>query len=188
MRKKYYLPYNPTAKVNYLYLFALADLAEYNPTQKVYDTINYISIDQLAGLLSLSPSATTALLKNQNYQDYFTVDKKVKQIKLNCNVSVKGKPFVSFTDFEVQIMRLEKDILFCKYVAYLKYYCGYSKSKTQNFTGKQFLSACGYCDSSTSYLNKLSRYNSILLTNGIISIEKYREAGHTRNRYRYLIH
>ena len=82
MRKKYYLPYNPTAKINYLYLFALADLAEYNPTEKVYDTINYTSIDQLAGLLSLSPSATTALLKNQNYQDYFTVNKKLKQIKL----------------------------------------------------------------------------------------------------------
>lgn len=45
MRKKYYLPYNPTAKVNYLYLFALADLAEYSPTEKVYDTINYTSID-----------------------------------------------------------------------------------------------------------------------------------------------
>lgn len=45
MRKKYYLPYNPTAKINYLYLFALADLAEYNPTEKVYDTINYTSVD-----------------------------------------------------------------------------------------------------------------------------------------------
>ena len=60
MRKKYYLPYKPTAKINYLYLFALADLAEYNPTEKVYDTINYTSDEQLAGLLTLTPSATTA--------------------------------------------------------------------------------------------------------------------------------
>ena len=187
MRKKYYFPYSPTAKINYLYLFALSDLAEYNPIEKVYDTINYNSIGQLAGLLALSPSATANLLNNQNYADYFTVDKKKKQIKINSNVIDKGKPFVSFSNYEVQIMRKEKDILFCKYVAYLKYYCGYSKSKTQNFTGKQFLLACGYCDSSTSYLNRLSRYNTILVSNGIISIEKYREAGHTRNRYRYLM-
>lgn len=188
MRKKYYFPYNPIAKVNYLYLFALSDIAEYNQTTRLYDTISYTSIEQLANSLSISPSATTALLKNQNYQDYFIVDKKLKQIRLNCNMSVKGMPFVSFTDLEVQIMRKESDILFCKYVAYLKYYCGYSSSKTQDFTGKQFLSACGYCSTSNSYLNKLSRYNNVLLTNGIISIEKYREAGHSRNRYRYLIH
>lgn len=45
MRKKYYFPYNPIAKVNYLYLFALSDIAEYNQTTRLYDTISYTSIE-----------------------------------------------------------------------------------------------------------------------------------------------
>ena len=187
MRKRYYLPFIPAAKVNYLYLFALSDLAEYNTTAQVFDTINYSSVKELSDRLNLSPSATTNLLKNENYAEYFRVDKKNRQIILKSFKSVKTEPFVSFTSFEVSMMKQQNDTLFCKYVAYLKYYCGYAKDKTQNFTGKQFLAACGYCDSSNHYLDKLSTFNSVLVSNGIISIERYREAGHSRNRYRYLI-
>ena len=35
MRDKYYFPFVPDAKVNYLFLFALWDRAEYNPPGSV---------------------------------------------------------------------------------------------------------------------------------------------------------
>lgn len=105
MRKRYYLPFIPAAKVNYLYLFALSDLAEYNTTAQVFDTINYSSVKELSDRLNLSPSATTNLLKNENYAEYFSVDKKNRQIILKSFKSVKTEPFVSFTSFEVSMMK-----------------------------------------------------------------------------------
>ena len=44
--KIYYLHFKPNADVNYLHLFSLYDLADYNPATKAYDTINYTSITE----------------------------------------------------------------------------------------------------------------------------------------------
>ena len=52
--KIYYLHFKPDADVNYLHLFSLYDLADYNPATKAYDTINYTSIPKLAALLPYS--------------------------------------------------------------------------------------------------------------------------------------
>ena len=61
----------------------------------------------------------------------------------------------------------------------MKYFCGYSKNKQQDFTALQFLKYCGYSTNSKNYISKLSQYNSLLLDNKIISIKKYRdELGH----------
>lgn len=96
-------------------------------------------------------------------------------------------PFVVLTQQEVSLLRKQQDNLFSQYLIYLKYYTNHAKGKQTDFTGKQFLSACGYSNKSHSYLNRLNDYNKILIQHQIVKIEKYRdELGHTRNRYKGL--
>lgn len=72
-----------------------------------------------------------------------------------------------------------------KYYLYLKYYCGYSKSKQIDTTANQILSAIGYSGNSGKYKDLLCAYNSLLLEKKFISIQKQRDdKGHSRNIYR----
>ena len=58
-------------------------------------------------------------------------------------------------------------------------------SKSTDFTAEQFLAACGLCSTSGSNKQKISKYNSILSSAGLISIERKRDNnGHLRNTYR----
>lgn len=68
--KIYYLHFKPDADVNYLHLFSLYDLADYNPATKAYDTINYTSIPKLAALLPYSNSTLNRILVNDEYKDF----------------------------------------------------------------------------------------------------------------------
>jgi len=187
--KVYYLHFNPKADVNYLHLFSLYDLADYNPATKAYDTINYTSIPKLAALLPYSNSTLNRLLANDKYKDFISIDKDNRVITLNSSV-IKGSNnncFVRLTKKEIAYLRQEKDNLLCKYYIYLKYYC-YIAEKAgtkQDFTAKQFLSAIGYSTNSQSQLDKISSYNKKLKEMGLISITTYRdELGHTRNIYK----
>ena len=56
MKKYYYLRFRPTANIDYLYLLAFYDLAEYNEERKVFDTIRYPSVRVLAESLKISPA------------------------------------------------------------------------------------------------------------------------------------
>ena len=72
-----------------------------------------------------------------------------------------------------------------KYYLYLKYYCGYSKSKQIDTTANQILSAIGYSGNSGKNKDLLCAYNSLLLEKKFISIQKQRDdKGHSRNIYR----
>jgi len=172
--KVYYLHFNPKADVNYLHLFSLYDLADYNPATKAYDTITYTSIPKLAALLPYSNSTLNRLLANDKYKDFISIDKDNRVITLNSSV-IKGSNnncFVRLTKKEIAYLRQEKDNLLCKYYIYLKYYC-YIAEKAgtkQDFTAKQFLSAIGYSTNSQSQLDKISSYNKKLKEMGLISI------------------
>ena len=185
----YYIYFKPEADINYLHLFSLYNLAEYNATTKAYDTIKYLSINKLAELLPYSQATLNRLIANKEYEPFIKIDKKDKIITLNSSV-IKGSDnnrFVRLTQDEVKFLYDKKDNLLCKYYIYLKYYCSLAKKKKfkQDFTTKQFLSAIGYSTKSQSQIDKISRYNKILKESGFISIEKYRdELGHTRNVYK----
>ena len=93
------------------------------------------------------------------------------------------KPFVCLSREEVFFLYGIYDNLLFKYFMYLKYYCGYSKSKTTDSTAKQILLAIGY-SANTSYVDKLSEYNTHLKAEGLLHIKSYTdERGHKRNIY-----
>lgn len=187
MKKYYYLRFRPTANIDYLYLLAFYDIAEYNEESKVFDTIHYPSVRVLAESLNISQATVKRIFDNPAYADFMSVDKSSKTIKL-CNSFIKGhsEQFVRLTAEEVSLIREVNTNLFAKYLIYLKYYCGYTKTRKTDFTATQFLSACGYSVKSNKTLDTISKYNGLLVDRGLIKIEKYRdELGHTRNRYAY---
>lgn len=184
--KHYYLLYKPEAEVNYLHLFELMELAEYTPETKAFDTIKYTSVAGLAGKLSFSKSTLDRIIQADSYTPFLSADKANKIIKLE-NSFTKGckKPFVCLTDKEVAFLRTHKDNLLCKYLIYMKYNCGRSPEK-QDFTAKQFLTACGYSVKSNAQLDNISRYNTLMENAGLVSIVRCRdEAGNKRNIYQY---
>jgi hypothetical protein len=186
MKKYYYLRFRPTANIDYLYLLAFYDLAEYNEESKVFDTIHYPSVRVLAESLNVSQPTVKRIFDNPAYNDFLEIDKQTKTIKIH-NIFTKGckDQFVRLTADEVKLIREVKDNLFTKYLIYLKYYCGYTNNNT-DFTAQQFLSACGYSTKSNNTLSKISEYNTLLVSKGYITIKKFRdELGHTRNIYAY---
>ena len=185
MNKVYYVPFFPLSKIDYLDLFSLYDEAEYTVEKKTFDTIHYTSIKELAKRVGLTPYAVKKVIENT---DFVSVDKKSKVITLK-NYFPKGEKaaFVRLTAAEVKLLREKKDNLFCKYLLYMKYYCGLSKDKRNNFTAKQFLTACGYSTKSNKYISLISDYNSCLVSNGFIRISPFTdELGHTRNNYTFI--
>ena len=188
MKKYYYLRFRPTANIDYLYLLAFYDLAEYNEERKVFDTIRYPSVRVLAESLNVSSATVNRILDNPAYADFISIDKPTKTITLhNSFVRGKSEQFVRLTAEEVSLIREVKDNLFAKYLIYLKYYCGYAKDNKTDFTAQQFLSACGYSVKSNKTLSQISTYNRLLVDKGIIKIQKKRdELGHERNIYSYI--
>ena len=186
--KVYYLPFFVPSDVDYITLLSFYEIAKFNENNRVYDTIEYTTQKRLAEILGLSPHTISQVFNSGKYKRYLSVDKEARIITLH-NHFPKGtkQPFVRLTNSEVSLLREQKDNLFSQYFVYLKYYCGFSKDGTTDFTGKQFFSACGYSTKSNSYLNRLNKYNELLTDKQIIKIEPYRdELGHTRNRYSFL--
>lgn len=173
--KRYYIPFIPAANVNYLYLFSLYDLAEYDTDTKAFDTIHYVSLAKLAEMMGVSSSTVYRMTSTEDKNEYLkflSIDKKQKTITLN-NAFADGMnkiPFVVLTDKEVMLLREKNDLLLCRYLMYVKYYCGYSKSKTTDFTQEQFLIACGYSPNSNGNKDKLSYYNELLTDKSILRI------------------
>ena len=97
--KIYYLHFKPNADVNYLHLFSLYDLADYNPATKAYDTINYTSIPKLAALLPYSAQTLDRLLKNDEYKKFLSIDKTNKVITLYAPTRSAGSK--SFRQFPI---------------------------------------------------------------------------------------
>ena len=189
----YFIPFIPSAKVNYITIITLMEYADYNIESNAYDTIHYISIPKLSKLVNISTSTLNRIVSNDQSNDYrlfLSVDVKHKIIKLNTAFSnskiTNKKPFIILTKAEIQILKEYNDNLLCKYLMYIKYYCGYSKSGYTDFTANQFLIAIGYQTSSNSTKERLSFYNKILKERNLLIIETFiDELGHNRNRYLY---
>ena len=83
--KHYYLPFPPMAKIDYVHLLALYDLAEYQTDTGTFDTIRYTSSAALAEQVKLSSSTISRILKSEKYADFLIVDREHKVITLNNN-------------------------------------------------------------------------------------------------------
>ena len=182
--RKYFLLYDEKATVNYKHLLKLYGIAEYNKKNRLYDTIRYNTLDELTSRINdkygkcISKSTLADFLndkgtKQKHEYRYFSYDKDSKTIHLTNNFSNVGKGAGA------------KYNLLIAYFLYIKYFCGASTSKSTDFTAEQFLIACGLCPTSGSNKEKISKYNSILSSSGLIEIERFRDNnGHLRNIYR----
>ena len=187
MLKKYYLRFLPTAKIDYIFLFTLYDLADYDTETKTYSIITYKSLAELARLCSVSDKTLRRHLADTEYSPFLQWDKQNKRVILLNDFSQNGykTPFLTVSPVEVRVLLSENDNLLCKYLIYLKYFCGYSASKCIDTTCKQFLSAIGY-SSNSSYPSKISGYNTLLEQKGILKIErKHDERGYLRTVYSF---
>lgn len=137
--KTYYINYDEKAKVNYSFIFALYRIAATDKQEKIGNIISYKSQKQLAERLkevcgfSISPATISRILKDtEQYSLYFSKSETENTITLN-NCFKKGKAasnkFVILTEKELLFLLEKDDKLLTKYYLYLKYYCGYSKSK-----------------------------------------------------------
>lgn len=70
VNKYYYLRFRPKLNVNYLYLLDFYDLAEYNETLNIKDTIHYQSTKLLGQKLNVSSSTITRIFNNADYAEF----------------------------------------------------------------------------------------------------------------------
>lgn len=88
--KQYYIPYFPGAKkYNYLPVLCFWITADYDKKSKLYNTISFSSLDDLAGKIEakaggkiLSKSTLSRILNNEIYQNCFTYNRERKEIIL----------------------------------------------------------------------------------------------------------
>lgn len=191
--KTYYINYDEKANINYCFIFALYQLAERNQKERIDNIIKYNNQKELADRIkekcnySISNSTISRILNDTEYNNYFTVSKAENTIILNNNFK-KGKAasnkFIIITDKEITFLLQQDSKLLNKYYLYLKYYCGYTKSKRIDTTANQILSAIGYSSNCGNNKDKLCKYNSLLQKNGFITIEKIKDnKGYCRNIY-----
>ena len=193
--RKYYITYNEKTKINYCFLFALYTIAERDITNRLYNTITYTSLNDLKDKINnkcgykISTSSISRYIKNEIYLPYFSKSEKENKIILNvdfkksCAASGNNK-FITLTDNEILFMIQQNDNMLCKYYLYLKYYCGYNKSKSTDTTANQILNAIGYSSNCGNNKYSLCKYNSLLLDNGFINIRNYTDnKGYCRNIY-----
>lgn len=191
--RMYYLNYDEKANINYCFLFALFSIAERNQKEKLDNIIVYKSLKELADRIkaqcnySISPSTISRILNNADYLPYFSKSTTENKIVLNTCFK-KGKAasnkFVILTDKETNFLLEQDNKQLNKYYLYLKYYCGYTKSKRIDTTANQILAAIGYSANCGNNKDNLCKYNSLLLANGFINIEKIKDdKGYCRNIY-----
>ena len=190
--KNYFLNYDETAKVNYGFIFALYRIAEINPAERIENLIVYKSQRELAERLkqvgfTVSPSTINRILNDEKYLPYFSKSETENKLLLHNNFK-KGKAnsnkFVILTEKETTFLMEQNNTMLYKYYLYLKYYCGYSKSKTIDTTANQILSAIGYSANCGNNKDSLCKFNSLLLEKGFISIKKIKDSkGYCRNIY-----
>ena len=177
----------PTAKVDYTLILNLYDLADYNNETGCFDTVRYRSLAELAQQLGTTEKTLGRHLNKKDYENFFSIDKKTREIRLIVDFKKTGYkvPFLTLSPVEVRILREKNEDLLYRYFIYLKYYYGFSGCKGIDTTEKQILSAIGY-SSNSSYPSKISGYNALLEREGIIRItKKHDERGFLRNVYSF---
>ena len=146
MRYAYYLPFEPQAKINYVYLLRLHTIAEYTEQHRLYDTIHYDSQKELAKRLKISDKTLSRLLSDEAYNKYMTVDKKAKIITLRNNYRTNSttkntQPFIRVEAAAIdKLLATYEELnepntdLFIRYFLYARFFCCHSQSKTNDFT------------------------------------------------------
>lgn len=193
MINKYYVLYKDTTTINYIYLLLLYSAAAYNKDTNLFDTITFDNLQDLTDKLNkqfcgntISKATISRLLNNKEYEEYFLYNAAAKKITLKNNFRKKAERFITISQKEKDFLIKENNNFLAKYYFYLVYYCGYSKSKTTDSTGKQILSIIGYSESGKN-LQQIAAFNSLLAANGFIKIAKYRDScGYWRNTYSIL--
>lgn len=183
------------ADINYSFVFALYYVAATDSKERICNSITYKSQKALAERIkaacgySISPATISRILQDTaKYLPYFSKSATENCIVLNNNFK-KGKAasnkFVVLNEKETAFLLEQDSKLLTKYYLYLKYYCGYTKSKQIDTTAEQILSAIGYSAASGKNKSALYQYNSLLVKKQFITIEKIWDCkGHSRNIYR----
>ena len=203
----YYVPYYEEYNINYIYLLLFYKLAEADNNLWIKNTVKYSSLKDLTKKMNdlfnrirkatddtaqeeqiISQSTISRISSNTEYSKYFEWSKDEKRIFLFNdfrNTTNRTKiPFVCLDDYVISFLIEQNDNLLATYYLYLKYHCGSSKDKQTDTTAKQFLDALGYSTKSGSFVSRISEYNSLLVSKGLLKIKKYRdENGHERNIY-----
>lgn len=183
--RKYFLYYDEKANVNYSLLFALFSIAQANNVI-VYSNINELK-NRFKTICNYEISVSTisrALNDKENYIDYFSKSENENKIILNTDYKNLKNKFIVLTDKEIEFLLNENNKMLNKYYIYLKYYCGYAKTKRIDTTANQILSAIGYSSNCGNNKNNLCRFNTLLLDKGFISIDKVKDnKGFWRNIY-----
>ena len=206
----YYVPYYEEYNINYIYLLLFYRMAVVDKNLWIKNTVNYRSLKDLAKRMNelsnsirkeshntaqevqiISQSTISRISNNSEYSKYFEWQKDNKKIVLfndfRNTTNSKKIPFVCLDEDVVSFLIEQNDNLLATYYLYLKYHCGSSKDKQTDTTAKQFLDALGYSTKSGSFVSKISEYNSLLVSKGLLKIKKYRdENGHERNIYSVL--
>lgn len=193
MINNFYVLYKDTTTINYIHLLLLYSSADYNKDTKLFDTITFNNLQDLTDKLNkhycgntLSKATVSRLLNNKDYEEYFLYNAADKKITLKNNFRKKAERFITISQKEKDFLIKENNNFLAKYYFYLVYYCGYSKSKTTDSTGKQILSIIGYSESGKN-LQQIAAFNSLLAASGFIKIDKYRDScGYWRNTYSIL--
>lgn len=197
--KQYFIPFDPGwKKPKYNYILYLYLIAEYDTESKLYNTIHYKSLDELAARINekaggesrVSKATLSRFLNDPEKTTFFEIDKDRKVIILKNDFKRKNKeeesrPFVILTEREFDFLIVQNQDLLTTYFLYLRYYCGHSKSKEIDTTAKQFLAAWGYSTKSGNYLSKISEYNTLLSSNTFLKIRKERVGKEERNYYSF---
>lgn len=206
----YYVPYYEEYNINYIYLLLFYRMAVVDKNLWIKNTVNYRSLKDLAKRMNelsncirteshntaqevqiISQSTISRISNNAEYSKYFEWQKDNKKIVLfndfRNTTNSKKIPFVCLDEDVVSFLIEQNDNLLATYYLYLKYHCGSSKNKQTDTTTKQFLDALGYSTKSGSFVSRISEYNSLLVSKGLLKIKKYRdENGHERNIYSVL--
>lgn len=202
--RNYYLQYDEEANINYLYLFLLHKIAVVDKTTRLYNTVKYVSLEELTNRLNIaynnintdnkkpviSKTTLSRVLNSDKCGNYFDYDNVNKVITLknnftNRHTSGKAK-FIILTDREIDFLLIQKSELLTRYYLYIKYYCGFSGKNETDFTANQFLEASKYSTKAGNYKTLLSSYNSLLVKEKLITISKFRFNGQERNKYSIL--
>lgn len=148
----YYIYYEATSKINYIYLLYFYGVAQYNKETRHSDLIEYKTLEDLADRINkrfkdqeskskyngVSASSLSKILNNKDYENYLFYDKENKKIiiKNNFKQSETKRSFITLTEQEFILLTTEKDLLLCRYLFYLKYFIGFSRNKMIDTTAK----------------------------------------------------
>ena len=189
--RKYYIYYEerPPQGLNYCFLLAMYAIAKRNNSERICNIIEYKSLRDLQSKLAAAGYKTSLSslqrYTEKDYLNYYTIERKYKRIVLQNNFKQKKNcRFIVLSENNLSFLLERNDNFLCRYYFYIKYFCGYSKTKSTDFTAEQFITAVGLSFGGGNR-QKVCMCNKLLANEGLVIIESYRDPlGHKRNVYK----